>query len=158
MSRHKASRDGPTVEFSVSFANGHRGRRCMEHGGPPAADSVEPGNIPRVARLLALAHRMEGLVRTAAVRDYAELARLGGVSRSRISQIVGLLGLAPDIQEEILFLPRTVKGQDPIHERHIRRIASEADWDAQRQMAGTLGSSVRLPPRLPRSSTATGGP
>jgi hypothetical protein len=50
------------------------------------------------------------LVRSGAVRDYAELARLGQVSRARTTQIMSLLHLAPDLQEQILFLPRIQKG------------------------------------------------
>jgi DNA invertase Pin-like site-specific DNA recombinase len=60
--------------------------------------------IPRIARLIALAIRYEGLVREGAVRDYAELARLGEVTRARITQIMNLLWLAPDVQERLLFL------------------------------------------------------
>ena len=44
------------------------------------------------------------------VKDYAELARPGRVSRARMTQIMNLLMLAPDIQEEILFLPRIERG------------------------------------------------
>jgi len=66
------------------------------------------------------------------VTDYAELARLGHVSRARLSQIASLLGLAPDLQEEILFLPRTLKGRDPIQLRHLLPIAAIPDWRKQR--------------------------
>jgi hypothetical protein len=52
-----------------------------------------------------LAVRFEGLLREGTVRDYAELARLGGVSRARITQIMSLRNLAPVIQERILELP-----------------------------------------------------
>jgi hypothetical protein len=37
------------------------------------------------------------LVRTGVVRDYAEAARLGRVTRARMTQITKLLDLAPDI-------------------------------------------------------------
>ena len=39
-----------------------------------------------MAKLLALAHRFEGLVRNGELADYAELARLGCVSRARINR------------------------------------------------------------------------
>ena len=68
------------------------------------------------------------------VRDYADLARLGYVTRARITQIMNLLNLAPDIQEAILFLPRTVKGRDPIREKDIRPIAAVLDWRKQRKI------------------------
>ena len=88
-------------------------RPGTEKENPSGADprkpgSVPSGRVPRIARLMALALRFEQLVRTGAVRDYAELARLGQVSRARLTQIMNLLHLAPDIQEAILFLPRVL--------------------------------------------------
>lgn len=83
---------------------------------------------------MALAIRFDGLVRGGEVRDYADLARLGYVTRARITQIMNLLNLAPDIQEGILFLPRTVKGRDPIRERDVRPIAAVPHWHRQRKM------------------------
>ena len=65
--------------------------------------------------------------------DQAELARLGHVSRARLTQIMNLLHLAPDIQEEILFLPLTKRGRDSVTERELRPIAAMADWRKQRQ-------------------------
>src|SRR6516162_3603935 len=82
---------------------------------PSGHAPVAAGRVPRIARLMALALRFEQLVRTGAVRDYAELARLGQVSRARITQITSLLHLAPDIREAILFLPRVHRGRDPVH-------------------------------------------
>ena len=51
-----------------------------------------------------------------------------------MTQILNLLHLAPDIQEEILFLPRVTEGKDPIHEKMLRPIAAEVDWARQREM------------------------
>jgi hypothetical protein len=61
-----------------------------------------------------------------------------GSGRRRITQIMNLLQLAPDIQEALLFLPRTAKGRDPIRERHLRPIAAELDWRTQRAMWARL--------------------
>ena len=83
---------------------------------------------------MALAIRMDGLVRGGEVADYADLARLGHVSRARVTQIMNLLQLAPDIQEALLFLPRTERGRDPIREHHIRPIAAELEWRKQRRL------------------------
>lgn len=93
---------------------------------------------PRVACLLALAHRFEQLVRTGAVRDYAEIARLGGVSRARLSQILKLLTLAPSIQEQILFLSPRPAGDDPLTERDLRPVVRELRWDRQRELVERL--------------------
>lgn len=53
---------------------------------------------------MALAIHFDGLIRQGLVKDYADLARLGGVSRARITQIMNLLNLPPTEQEELLFL------------------------------------------------------
>ncbi len=124
---------GFTITQAVRFRHG-RGRKKVLERGEPRATTVEPGNIPRVSRLMALALRLERLVRSGEVADYAELARLGHVTRARVTQIMNLLNLAPDIQEEILFLPRTLEGRDPIRERHLRPIAAVLDWRKQRRM------------------------
>jgi hypothetical protein len=81
---------------------------------------------------MALARRLEELIRSGKVSGYAELARLGHVTRARLSQIMSLLCLAPDLQEEILFLPRTFKGRDPIQLRHLLRITVITDWRKQK--------------------------
>ena len=73
-------------------------------------------------------------MRNGEVTDYAELARLGRVSRARISQIMSLLSLAPDLQEQVLFLPRTERGRDPVQMHHLLPIAQVADWKIQRQL------------------------
>ena len=83
---------------------------------------------------MALAIRFDGLIRRKEVRDYADLARLGYVTRARITQIMSLLNLAPDIQETLLFLPRTMKGRDPIREKDIRPMAAVYHWHRQRKM------------------------
>ncbi len=84
--------------------------------------------------MLALALDMEDLCRRSEVADYAELARLALVTSARMTQIMSLLLLAPDIQEEILFLPRSNGGRDPIRERAVRPIAAVPDWRKQRVM------------------------
>ena len=100
--------------------------------------SCEQGTVPRISRLMALAIRFDGLVQRGEVQDYADLARLGYVTRARITQIMNLLNLAPDIQEALLFLPRTLKGRDPIRERDIRPIARVPHWSRQRAMWAQL--------------------
>jgi hypothetical protein len=85
-------------------------------------------SVPRIARLMALAIRFEGLLRDKTIQDYADLARRGGVTRARMTQIMKLLDLAPDIQEQILFLP-LVKG---LNERNLRPVVCRIDWHEQR--------------------------
>ncbi len=96
--------------------------------------SCEQGTVPRISRLMALAIRFDGLIQRGEVQDYADLARLGYVTRARITQIMNLLNLAPDIQEELLFLPSTLEGRDPIRERDLRSIARVPHWSRQRAL------------------------
>ena len=100
-------------------------------GEQPLAETASArGQLPRVTQVLALAiHFQEALSRGEA-QDYADLARIGGVSRERISQIMKLLWLAPSIQQEVLYLPPTPGGKYPISELSVRRIAKLLPWDA----------------------------
>ena len=66
------------------------------------------------------------------VSDFAELARLGHVSRARITQTMNLLQLAPDLQEAILFLPPVETGKDPVTERELREVVQVVSWEEQR--------------------------
>jgi hypothetical protein len=81
-------------------------------------------------------------VRTGVVKDYAEAARLGHVTRARISQIMSLLYLAPDIQEAILFLPRVERGGDPVVLHELLPIAGAVDWAKQRRLWRRLGEAI----------------
>jgi lipoate-protein ligase A len=83
---------------------------------------------------MALAIRFDHLIKSGQVTDQADLARLGHVTRARVTQIMNLLNLAPDIQEAILFLPRTLQGHDPIREHMLRPIVAVLDWRKQRVM------------------------
>ncbi len=121
-----------TVRQEVHFRNGGQGRKELQGGQPQPP--LPPTHVPRVAKLMALAIRFDGLVHEGAVADYAEIARLGHVTRARLTQIMNLLHLAPDIQEAILFMPCAESGRDPITERELRLIAAEPDWKKQRRM------------------------
>ena len=123
-----------SIKKEVYFTRGLHTRKVMQDSPPPEPSPVPEGRIPRISRLMALAIRFERLIKDGEIDDQAELARLGNVSRARVTQIMNLLHLAPAIQEAILFLPRTVKGRDPIRERHVRPIAAEPDWHRQRRL------------------------
>lgn len=126
-----------TVEFRVHLAKSSRGAIEVRAGAEPpnaAKPQAPKGRVPRVSKLMALALRIEDLVRTGQVADYADVARLAQVTRARIAQIVGLACLAPDIIDEVLHLPLVTEGRDPITERDLRPLAVEPDWAVQRAM------------------------
>lgn len=99
-----------------------------------------PERVPRITRLLALALKFEQMIQQAVVSDYTVLAQLGRVSRSRVTQIMNLLNLAPDIQEQILFLKADTADRRGICERSIRRLSSVLLWNEQRAQWHALNS------------------
>jgi DNA invertase Pin-like site-specific DNA recombinase len=113
---------------------------------PAAQSAVEPaeavpeGPVPRISRLMALAVRMEGLVREGRAKDFAELARWGGVSRARMTQVLNLRNLAPSIQERLLFLEEEAGA---LHERALRRVAQSVDWEEQQRRFEELVGTTR---------------
>jgi hypothetical protein len=93
---------------------------------------------------MALAVHLDGLVAEGRVRSYRELAEIGQVSRARLSQILQLTHLAPEIQEQLLFLPPTRHGSDRIVESHVRPLARLVDWEAQKQRFRALREQLSL--------------
>jgi hypothetical protein len=132
-----------TIERQIHFTR--CGRKEMETVMAPGREALPPGRVPRVARLMALAIRCDGLMRSGVVCDYAEMARLGHVSRSRVSQVLSLVNLAPDIQEAILFLPRTQRGRAALILADVLPIASLPDWSKQRRMWQRLAIESAAP-------------
>jgi hypothetical protein len=123
-----------TVECKIEVRQLAKGRKQMQEAPATPRPVVPPGRVPRVARWMALALRFERLLREGHVARYADLARLGHVTQARVSQIMNLLYLAPDIQEALLFLPRTQRGRDPIILRDLQPIAAKLSWREQRRL------------------------
>jgi hypothetical protein len=96
------------------------------------------GRIPRIARLLALAHHFQELLDTGVVRTQMELAELTKLTTARITQIMNLLILAPDIQEEILFMPPVTHGDPPVTEKTLRPVLQTLVWSEQRERWAAL--------------------
>ena len=116
-----------------------KSRRTIVFTLPPKPDRTRTkrkrvGRLPRVTRLMALAIRFEGLLRAGTVKDFADLSRLGRVTRARISQIMNLLNLAPDLQERLLFLEPVLVKRDEVSERILRAVVEEPCWARQRRL------------------------
>lgn len=122
----------------IQFRAGRKGRKHMAAGAETPA--IATGRVPLISRLMALAIRFDSLIRRGDVTDQAELARLGHVSRARLTQIMNLSLLAPDIQEAILYLPLVERGSDPLLEKHLRPIAAVQDWRKQRRAWNSVTS------------------
>lgn len=98
------------------------------------APEVPRGRVPRVARLMALALKCEAELAAGEIPSRSALAAAARVTTARISQILNLLNLAPDLQEAILFLPAVERGRDPLRLADLQRIASTRSWKSQRKM------------------------
>lgn len=129
------STDAITMLCPFSFTRGRAGaKRLRQPSEVPPVTVVPEGRVPRIPRLMALAIHLEGDLQAGKIRDYADIARLGRITRARVTQIMNLLNLAPDVQEEVLFLPRTFAGRDAVTEHDLRPITSDALWESQRQL------------------------
>jgi len=118
------------VRRKIRFARRAHGVQIL--AAAPSIAQIQVGRVPRVSRLMALAIHFDRLIREATVKDITELARLAHVTQPRMTQIMNLNHLAPDIQEELLFLPPVTRGRDRLHEKRLRLLAAEFDWQAQR--------------------------
>lgn len=120
-----------TINRSFHVQTRRNGSKKLAKG---KASSKPAGRVPRIARLLALAHHCRKLIHDGVIINQSELAHYGQISTTRMTQIMWLDNLAPDIQEQILALPRTVRGRDAILEREVRPIAKTHDWGEQRKI------------------------
>lgn len=102
-----------------------------------------PGTLPRITRLMALAIRFDELLRSGRATGLQHIAEIGHVSQPRVSQILSLTLLAPNIQEELLFLPRLKKGKPEISEKILRPLTMETDWEKQRVLWTEIRSGSR---------------
>jgi hypothetical protein len=130
----------PTSAARIVTGELHRVRRGRGKGfsaEPPPGPSRRPA---RVALTLALAYTIQRAIDRGEIRDQAEAARRLGVTRARITQILGLTLLAADIQEEILF-PDAVGSLKRINERAMREAVRTPQWADQRSVLVALSTN-----------------
>ena len=100
-----------------------------EDAPPPKPEPVR--RPAKVARMLALAHHIQNAIDRGVVADRAAVARKLGFTRARITQLLDLVLLAPDIQARVLEL-EAIDGVEPMSERALRAVAHAGAWEAQR--------------------------
>ena len=122
---------GTEIEFSL-----HQGPRRR-------AASEDPGRLPRVTQVLALALSFQDMIATGSARNYDDLATRTGVTTERLSQVMKLIWLAPAIQEEILWLPAS-SNKYPLTEHAVRSIAGTWSWAEQLKLWGDLKKELLL--------------
>ncbi len=109
-------------------------------GRPKKTAAPAPPRIPRITRLMALAIKFREMIDRGEVKDYADLARLGFVTRARVTQIMNLTLLAPEIQEEILLPGPDFGGFRLLTEHQLRDVGSAIHWDEQRARLRVRGA------------------
>lgn len=147
-----------TKKFAMGSAA--RGKKIAPE---PVMSPTFAGRLPRITKLIALAIKFDEMLRDGVVQNQAELARVGFITRARITQIMNLLNLAPEIQEDLVRLGFVHSGKDEITERQLRYMSGQADWQKQLESWGqflTLSATAPTdevgPVRLravPRAST-----
>jgi hypothetical protein len=122
-----------SVDFQFSIKQRGRGAKKRIVEGAAQLDESKPAleRIPRISRYMALAIHFEDLIRQGVVTDYADLARLGHVTRARMTQIMNLRLLASEIQEKLLFMPSLGSGGEEVNLRDLQSIAAKIDWRKQ---------------------------
>ncbi len=112
----------------------HRERRGRRNGFAASAPPDPASRPARVAVTLAMAHKIRQGILDGEIRDQADAARRLGLTRARLSQILDLTNLAPDLQERILLL-EVIDGREPLPERALRRVLRFSGWIDQRATA-----------------------
>lgn len=124
-----------TVKRKLNVQIVARGRKTIrphDANSDNSSKPTPPARIPRIARLMALAIHYQEMLRTGEATDMIELSRRAKVSQPRMSQIMALNLLAPDIQTALLDLPPQSKGKPFLHEKRIRPITAMLEWTEQR--------------------------
>jgi hypothetical protein len=124
-----------SVDFQFSIKQRGRGAKKRIVEGAAQSDESKPAleRIPRISRYMALAIHFEELIRQGVVTDYADLARLGHVTRARVTQIMNLRLLAPEIQEELLFLESSAAPSITIKLKWLQTLSTDFNWLTQRE-------------------------
>lgn len=120
--------DGFRVIEAPIFRRKSRSVTLAEQPPPPKPGPHRPA---KVAQMLALAHHLQAGIDRGDIADRATIARKLGLTRARVTQLLDLLLLAPDIQEQVLAL-EAVDGAEPMAERRLRAVAHAGCWEEQR--------------------------
>ena len=118
--------------FTSYLFRGRNGSDVVFSQEPPPPPPEVVRRPARVARMLALAHRLQRAIQRGEYDDRADLARQFGVTRARVTQLLNLTLLAPDIQAAVLKL-EAIDGVQPTSERALRAVVGAVDWGVQRR-------------------------
>ena len=139
------TQDSPlNIQFAFRPKRRAAGRPPQENNAAAPLCAPPPGRAPRISQVLALAIQFQEMLRQGEAQDCANLARLGGLTRERISQIMKFNWLASDLQLEILYLNQAPGERFPVSEVAVRRIAQRLSWTEQRALWRKLKNDKAL--------------
>ena len=138
-----AGKQGKRIFTSYLF-RGRKGAEVVFSQEPPPPPPETVRRPARVARMLALAHRLQRSIDSGEIHDRAAVARQYGLTRARVTQLLNLTLLAPDIQEQVLAL-EAVDGLEPTSERALRGVSREMAWGEQRRRWTEIRRQRRFP-------------
>ena len=128
--------------FEGKLHRAQRGHGKTFIDGPPLPPPEPVRRPARVAVMLALAHKIQDAIDSGVDRDRAEAARRLGLTRARVTQLLDLTLLAPEIQEQIFFA-EAVDGVEPIREKAVQRVGRARTWDEQPRVLSPLNNGCR---------------
>lgn len=128
--QEEESKKGRRIFTSYLFRT-NTGSGVMFSDEPPPPPPEPVRRPARVARMLALAHLLQRAIDIGEYENRAELSRRFGITRARVTQLLNLTTLAPDIQNRVLNL-EAVDGLEPTSERALRGVSWAVDWEEQR--------------------------
>jgi hypothetical protein len=125
-----------TVEIALgpkgAFENGNVGRLTRRVPADQVISAIPPPRgkpkppkaprTPRVVELLRKAIEWQALLASGEAPNKSDIARREGITRARVTKVMGLFRLAPEIQQHILSMPDAVR-RPAITERALRPIA-----------------------------------
>ena len=120
------------LKVKFETATSKHGQRRIQSPKPSRSES--PPQAPHIARLMALAIRLEHLIETGQIANHAEIARTAGLTRARVTQILNLANLAPDIQQAVLELADHPSESTRLKEADLRRYSQIHCWGKQRRL------------------------
>ena len=125
---------GPSGKHRLLFGNALWEACRKEHEKAP-----QP---PRIQRIFQQAYNLKSRLDSTPGLSQSSLARELGINRVRVTQILNLLRLAPEIQRQILALPpSTTRG--PITEYSLRRLVCDPNHENQlREFEQLLAAST----------------
>ncbi|MCP3105473.1 hypothetical protein LZ198_42095 [Myxococcus sp. K15C18031901] len=108
-----------------------RKKRVVLQEAPPPPPPAPVRRPAHVARMLALAHHLQGAIDRELVPNRATVARKLGLTRARVTQLLDLLLLAPDLHARVREF-EAIDGAEPMAERTLRAVAHAGTWAEQR--------------------------